>query len=116
MSKRGGHGVAELVLTSRYCEETALRALRYFANFAFNVSLFLERIPLRKARKVPQSSRRRVVSKEGRPYRLRLRTADYGLRTKMKIDHLGIAVKSISDSLAFYRDGLELDVAGTETV
>src|SRR2546423_13560821 len=69
MSKRGAHGVAELVLTSRYCEETALRALRYFANFAFNVSLFLERIPLRKARKVPQSSRRRVVSKEGRPYR-----------------------------------------------
>ena len=34
----------------------------------------------------------------------------------MKIDHLGIAVKSISDSLAFYRDGLELEVAGTETV
>jgi hypothetical protein len=34
-----------LVLTSRYREETALRALRYFASFAFNVSLFLERIP-----------------------------------------------------------------------
>jgi hypothetical protein len=31
-----------LVLTSRYREETALR---YFASFAFNVSLFLERIP-----------------------------------------------------------------------
>src|SRR6185369_11757648 len=29
-----------LVLTSRYGEETALRALRYFASFAFNVSSF----------------------------------------------------------------------------
>ena len=38
----GGHGVTELVLTSRYHEETTLRALPYFA---FNVSLFLERIP-----------------------------------------------------------------------
>ncbi|HXU38617.1 MAG TPA: hypothetical protein VN937_19840 [Blastocatellia bacterium] len=26
-----------LVLTSRYGEDTALRALRYFASFAFNV-------------------------------------------------------------------------------
>ena len=34
----------------------------------------------------------------------------------MKIDHLGIAVKSISDSLAFYCDGLELELSGTETV
>jgi methylmalonyl-CoA/ethylmalonyl-CoA epimerase len=34
----------------------------------------------------------------------------------MKIDHLGIAVKSISDSLAFYREGLGLELAGTETV
>jgi methylmalonyl-CoA/ethylmalonyl-CoA epimerase len=34
----------------------------------------------------------------------------------MKIDHLGIAVKSISDSLAFYRDVLGLELAGTETV
>ena len=34
----------------------------------------------------------------------------------MKIDHLGIAVKSISDSLAFYRDALGLELAGTETV
>ena len=34
----------------------------------------------------------------------------------MKIDHLGIAVRSISDSLAFYRDALGLEVAGTETV
>src|SRR6185369_16878852 len=47
-----------LVLTSRYGEETALRALWYFASFAFNVSLFLERIPCaklakdRKARRV----------------------------------------------------------------
>lgn len=34
----------------------------------------------------------------------------------MKIDHLGIAVRSISDSLAFYRDALGLELAGTETV
>lgn len=34
----------------------------------------------------------------------------------MKIDHLGIAVRSINDSLAFYRDALGLEVAGTETV
>jgi len=34
----------------------------------------------------------------------------------MKIDHLGIAVKSISDSLAFYREALGLELAGTETV
>lgn len=34
----------------------------------------------------------------------------------MKIDHLGIAVRSISDSLKFYRDALGLEVEGTETV
>jgi methylmalonyl-CoA/ethylmalonyl-CoA epimerase len=34
----------------------------------------------------------------------------------MKIDHLGIAVRSISDSLAFYRDALGLALAGTERV
>ena len=34
----------------------------------------------------------------------------------MKIDHLGIAVRSISDSLAFYREGLGLELAGAETV
>jgi methylmalonyl-CoA/ethylmalonyl-CoA epimerase len=34
----------------------------------------------------------------------------------MKIDHLGIAVRSISDSLAFYRDALGLELAGRETV
>ena len=34
----------------------------------------------------------------------------------MKIDHLGIAVRSISDSLAFYRDALGLGVSGTERV
>ncbi|HEX8087573.1 MAG TPA: methylmalonyl-CoA epimerase [Blastocatellia bacterium] len=34
----------------------------------------------------------------------------------MKIDHLGIAVRSMSDSLAFYRDVLGLEVSGTETV
>ena len=34
----------------------------------------------------------------------------------MKIDHLGIAVRSISDSLAFYREALGLELAGSETV
>jgi len=34
----------------------------------------------------------------------------------MKIDHLGIAVSSISDSLTFYREVLGLELAGTETV
>jgi methylmalonyl-CoA/ethylmalonyl-CoA epimerase len=34
----------------------------------------------------------------------------------MKIDHLGIAVRSIEASLAFYRDALGLEVAGRETV
>lgn len=34
----------------------------------------------------------------------------------MKIDHLGIAVRSISDSLAFYSDVLGLEMAGSETV
>jgi methylmalonyl-CoA/ethylmalonyl-CoA epimerase len=34
----------------------------------------------------------------------------------MKIDHLGIAVRSISDSLRFYRDALGLELKGTETV
>jgi len=80
---------AKVISHACRCEETALRALRYFANFAFNVSLFFERIPCaklakyrkackvpqslqsaaklakyRKARKVPQSSRRRVVPEE----------------------------------------------------
>jgi len=36
--------------------------------------------------------------------------------TSMKIDHLGIAVRSISDSLTFYREVLGLELAGTETV
>src|SRR2546426_10968292 len=36
--------------------------------------------------------------------------------TIMKIDHLGIAVRSISDSLAFYRDALGLEPEKTETV
>ena len=40
-----------LVLTSRYREGTALRALRYFASLAFNVSPFLERIPCAKLAK-----------------------------------------------------------------
>ena len=34
----------------------------------------------------------------------------------MKIDHLGIAVASISEALAFYRDMLGLELAGKETV
>ena len=34
----------------------------------------------------------------------------------MKIDHLGIAVRSIGDALAFYRDALGLDLKGTEAV
>ena len=34
----------------------------------------------------------------------------------MRIDHLGIAVESIEESLAFYRDALGLEVSGRETV
>lgn len=34
----------------------------------------------------------------------------------MKIDHLGIAVRSISDSLGLYREVLGLELMGTETV
>ena len=34
----------------------------------------------------------------------------------MKIDHLGIAVPSIAEALAFYRDALGLEVSATETV
>lgn len=34
----------------------------------------------------------------------------------MKIDHLGIAVRSISDSLKFYTEALGLQLEGTETV
>ena len=34
----------------------------------------------------------------------------------MKIDHLGIAVKSIDEALKFYRDILGLSVCGTEIV
>jgi methylmalonyl-CoA/ethylmalonyl-CoA epimerase len=34
----------------------------------------------------------------------------------MKIDHLGIAVRSISDSLRFYRDALGFELSGTEEV
>ena len=58
-----------LVLTSRYGEETALRALRYFASFAFNVSLFLERIPCAKLAKYRKARGRRGGPKEDRPYR-----------------------------------------------
>jgi methylmalonyl-CoA/ethylmalonyl-CoA epimerase len=34
----------------------------------------------------------------------------------MKIDHLGIAVRSISDSLDFYRQTLGMEVTATESV
>ncbi len=34
----------------------------------------------------------------------------------MKIDHLGIAVRSIEGSIAFYRDGLGLELGSIETV
>jgi len=34
----------------------------------------------------------------------------------MKIDHLGIAVRSISDSLRFYREALGFELSGTEEV
>jgi methylmalonyl-CoA epimerase len=34
----------------------------------------------------------------------------------MKIDHLGIAVRSISDSLSFYREVLGMELASAETV
>jgi len=34
----------------------------------------------------------------------------------MKIDHLGIAVRSIADSLGFYREALGLELEGKEVV
>ena len=34
----------------------------------------------------------------------------------MKIDHLGIAVRSIGDALAFYRDALGLELSTAETI
>ena len=34
----------------------------------------------------------------------------------MKIDHLGIAVRSLQDSIPFYSDALGLEFKGTETV
>lgn len=34
----------------------------------------------------------------------------------MKIDHIGIAVKNLEETLAFYRDVLGLEVGGTEVV
>ena len=43
-----------------------------------------------------------------------LRTTDYEL--DMKIDHLGIAVRSIGDSLKFYEEALGLELHGTERV
>jgi methylmalonyl-CoA/ethylmalonyl-CoA epimerase len=34
----------------------------------------------------------------------------------VKVDHVGIAVKSLDDRLGFWRDALGLALAGTETV
>lgn len=34
----------------------------------------------------------------------------------LKIDHIGIAVKNLDETLAFYRDVLGLEVGGTEVV
>jgi methylmalonyl-CoA/ethylmalonyl-CoA epimerase len=34
----------------------------------------------------------------------------------MKIDHLGIAVRSISESLGFYREAMGMELAATETI
>ena len=34
----------------------------------------------------------------------------------LKVDHIGIAVKNLEETLAFYRDVLGLEVQGTETV
>jgi methylmalonyl-CoA/ethylmalonyl-CoA epimerase len=34
----------------------------------------------------------------------------------MKLDHIAIAVRSLSDSLKFYKDALGLELGGTETV
>ena len=58
-----------LVFTSRYGEETALRALRYFASFAFNVSLFLKQIPCAKLAKYRKARGAGVASEESRPYK-----------------------------------------------
>jgi methylmalonyl-CoA epimerase len=33
-----------------------------------------------------------------------------------KVDHIGIAVRSIDDALAFYRDTLGIDAVGTEII
>src|ERR1044071_4525744 len=38
------------------------------------------------------------------------------MTAKLTIDHVAIAVRSISDSLSFYRDTLGVEGAGTETV
>lgn len=34
----------------------------------------------------------------------------------MKIDHVGIAVRSLSDSIGFYREALGLEPSGAETI
>ena len=34
----------------------------------------------------------------------------------LKVDHIGIAVKSLDDRVGFWRDGLGLELGGTETV
>ncbi len=38
------------------------------------------------------------------------------MASEMKLDHLGIAVRSLDERLKFYRDALGLEVAATETV
>ena len=38
------------------------------------------------------------------------------MANEMKLDHLGIAVRSLDERLKFYRDALGLEVADTETV
>ena len=59
------------------------------------------------------------MKEEGGALRLHF-YSDFRLLTSefipMKIDHLGIAVRSIADSLGFYRDTLGLEMNGTETV
>jgi methylmalonyl-CoA epimerase len=43
-------------------------------------------------------------------------SGDYGNSMKVTIDHIGIAVSSISEALAFYRDALGLEVEAPEEV
>ena len=58
-----------LVLTSRYSEETTLRALRYFASFALKYLSFSSGFLCAKLAKDRKARGVGVASKEGRPYR-----------------------------------------------